>query len=194
MALRIKVILGSTRPNRFGEKPAEWITNIAKTLPDTEVELLDLRDWPLPFFNQPKSPSGVKDGNYGEEIVNKWAAKIGEADAFVIVSPEYNHSTSAVMKNALDSVYGEWNNKVAGFVSYGSVGGGRSIEHLRAISSELQMAHVRQAVYIPGDMVWGGKWDPADETLNRNAQTMLGQLVMWANALKSARTQSEAKA
>ncbi len=189
MALKVKVILGSTRPNRFGDKPAAWITDLAKKLPDTEVELLDLRDWPLPFFAMPKSPSGVKDGNYGDDLVNKWAAKIAEADAFILVSPEYNHSTSGVLKNALDAVYAEWNNKVAAFVSYGSVGGGRAVEHLRAICSELQMAHVRQGVYIPGNMVWGGEWNPQDETLNRNAQTMLSQLTMWAKAMKSAREQ-----
>ena len=123
MALRISIIIGSTRPNRFSEKPAQWLFEEAKKFPGIEVELLDLRDYPMPFYDQPRSPSGVTDGQYGNDIANKWAAKIGAADAFIIIGPEYNHGYSAVLKNAFDFIYREWNNKPVGFVSYGSVGG-----------------------------------------------------------------------
>ena len=187
--LRIAIIVGSTRPNRFSEKPAQWIFEEAKKREGVEVELLDLRDQNLPMFDQPKSTSGVKDGNYGDEAVNAWAKKIGAADVFIMVGPEYNHGPSAVLKNALDSIYAEWNNKVAGFVSYGSVGGARAVEQLRLVAAELQMATVRQGVYIPGDLVWGGlEWNPtADEHLMRNANTMIDQVILWGNALKGAR-------
>lgn len=187
--LKIKVILGSTRPNRFSEKPGAWIFEEVKKLEGVGAELLDLRDWPLPMFDQPQSPSMVKDGNYGNEQVTAWAQKIGEADAYVMVSPEYNHGTSGVLKNALDSVYAEWNNKAVGFVSYGSVGGARAVEQLRLIAIELQMAPVRSAVHIPGSIVWGSGWNADAETsMKDSADTMLGQLTHWGRALKSARS------
>jgi NAD(P)H-dependent FMN reductase len=188
MPLKIAVILGSTRPNRFGEKPVQWILDEVKKLKDVEATFLDLRDHPLPFFDQGSSPSGVKDGNYGNPAVNAWAKEIAGADAFVMVSPEYNHSTSAVLKNALDSVYAEWNNKAVGFVSYGGVGGARAVEHLRGIAVELQMAPVRNAVHIPGSVVWGGTWKPLeDQSLMKQSHGMLVQLQWWGNALKAAR-------
>ena len=150
--------------------------------------MLDLRDWPLPMFDQPMSPSMVKDGNYNNDQVNAWAKKIAEADAFVIVSPEYNHGTSAVLKNALDSVYHEWNNKVVGFVSYGSVGGARAVEQLRLNAVELQMAPVRTAVHIPGSVVFGSGWnDDAAASMKNSADTMLEQVVRWGRAMKAAR-------
>lgn len=190
--LHISVIIGSTRPNRFSEKPAAWIFDHVQKLENVEAELLDLRDWPLPFFDQPISPSMV-EGSYGNALVDSWAKKIQEADAFIWVSPEYNHSTSAVLKNALDSVYKEWHKKPVAFVSYGSVGGARSVEHLRQIAVELQMAPLRNAVHIPGDIVFpvlAGKaqWDPENApSLVRSADTMLKDLVWWAHALKHAR-------
>ncbi len=189
--LKIKVILGSTRQNRFGDKPARWILEKIKKIEGAEAELLDLRDWPLPFYNEPTSPSSVKDGAYPSEIARKWAAKIKEADAFVIVTPEYNRSTSAVLKNALDSIYAEWNRKTVGFVAYGSVGGARAVEHLRDISVELQMAPIRNAVHIP--QPWnlldekGNLKEGALEPFSASADNMLNQLIWWASALKAAR-------
>jgi NAD(P)H-dependent FMN reductase len=186
--LRIAVIIGSTRPNRFSEQPGHWIFKEVQKLEGVEAELLDLRDHPLPMFDQPQSPSGVHDGNYGNTVVNEWAKKIGWADAFVIVSPEYNHGTSGVLKNALDSVYAEWNNKAVGFVSYGSVGGARAVEQLRLIAIELQMAPVRTAVHIPGSVVWGSGWnDEAEASSQKSADTMLDQLVHWGRAMKTMR-------
>lgn len=188
--LHIKVILGSTRPNRFNDKPGTWIFGEVQKLDGIQAELLDLRDWPLPLFDQPESPSGVKDGNYGSDPVNAWARKIGEADAFVIVTPEYNHGPSAVIKNALDSVYAEWNNKAVGFVSYGSVGGARAVEQLRLTAIELQMAPVRSAVHVPGSIVWGSGWNAdAESSMQNSADVMLGQLTMWGRALKRARSE-----
>lgn len=189
--LKIKIILGSTRRNRFSDKPGNWIFEEAEKKEGVDVELLDLRDWPFPFYNEPISPATVKDGAYPNEIVRKWAEKIRGADAFIIVTPEYNHSTSAVLKNALDSVYAEWNNKPVGFVAYGSVGGARAVEHLRGIAVELQMAPVRSTVHIPQP------WNLLDENGNlksgaldpfkNSAESLLNQLIWWAKALRTAR-------
>ncbi len=119
--LNMKVIAGSTREGRFSDKAAAWIAEEIKKQEGVAVEVLDLRDYPLPFYTDPISPAMVKDGAYSNEMVRKWATKIREADAFIIVTPEYNHGTSGVLKNALDWVYQEWNNKPVAFVSYGSV-------------------------------------------------------------------------
>lgn len=193
--LKISVIIGSTRPDRFSEKPAKWIVEEAKKLKDTEVELLDLRDFPIPLFDQPMSPSMVQDGNYGNDVAKKWAKAIKDADAFIIVSPEYNHGTSAVLKNALDTVYAEWNNKAVSFVSYGSVGGARAVEQLRQIAIELQMAPIRQSVHIPGNITFPilfgkAEWNAETEAgLKDQIDKMLPQLVWWGRALKMAREQ-----
>ncbi|MBI4084957.1 MAG: NAD(P)H-dependent oxidoreductase [Candidatus Liptonbacteria bacterium] len=189
--LKIKIIIGSTRQNRFGDKPAKWIHEEAKKKDEIEAELLDLRDWPLPFYNEPTSPSMVKGGAYPNEIARKLAAKIEEADAFIVVTPEYNHSTSGVLKNALDSVYAEWNRKAVGFVAYGSVGGARAVEHLRGIVVELQMAPIRSAIHIP--QPWnlldenGNLKNGAIDSFKNTADAFLNQLIWWAKALRAAR-------
>lgn len=191
--LKIAVIVGSTRQNRFSDKPAKWIFEEAKKLPNVEVELLDLRDYEMPFYEQAATPSTITNGDYGNEVVNKWAKKIAWADAFIIVTPEYNHSTSAVLKNAIDHVYAEWNNKAVGFVAYGSVAGARAVEHLRNIAVELQMASVRNAVHIPGNVLFPiimgkAEWNAEVEAHYKdNADGMLKQLVAWGNALKTMR-------
>jgi NAD(P)H-dependent FMN reductase len=193
--LNIKVILGSTRPGRFGEKPAKWIFEEAQKLEDVDVELLDLRDFPMPFFDSATSPSQITDGNYGHDIVNAWAKKIAEADAFIIVTPEYNRGPSAVLKNAIDWIYYEWNKKTVGYVSYGSASGARAIEHLRTSAIEQQMAPVRTAVHIPGTthfpiLLGKAEWNADTEAgLKHQADAMLGQLVWWGRALKAAREQ-----
>ncbi|MBU6415482.1 NAD(P)H-dependent oxidoreductase [Patescibacteria group bacterium] len=191
--LKIKIILGSTRPNRFSDKPGNWIFEAAKKKDDVEAELLDLRDYPLPFFDESTSPARIKDGAYPNEIARKWAAKIREADAFIIVTPEYNHGASGVLKNALDYIYTEWNNKPVGFVAYGGVGGARAVEQLREVAVELQMAPIRNAIHIPQH------WNLLDENgklktgaldpFKKSADTFLGQLLWWAKALKTAREQ-----
>lgn len=147
-AIKIQVITGSTRQNRFSEKPARYIFDELQKIEGVEAELIDLRDWPLPFFDEPSSPATLK-GNYSNEIAKKWAAKVGEADGYVIVTPEYNHGYPAVLKNALDWVFPEWNKKPVGFVGYGNAGGARAIEQLRQVSIELQMVPIRNSINIP---------------------------------------------
>jgi NAD(P)H-dependent FMN reductase len=190
--LKIAVIAGSTRQGRFSDKPARWMADLAAARPGVTAELIDLRDWPLPFYDEPAGPSQL-GGKYSTEIAAKWAAKVGEFDAYVIVAPEYNHGVPAVLKNALDYVFFEWANKPVGFVSYGSMGGVRSVEHLRQIAVELQMAPVRNAVHIPGakffPMLMGkAEWKPeADESLTEAGGKLLDQLLWWGRALKAAR-------
>jgi len=147
--LNLKIILGSTRKGRFVEQPGMWIFNEAKKIRDFDVELLDLRDYPLPFFDEEIIPSHLADSeSYYSDVVKAWTSKIAEADAFIIVTPEYNHSCTAVLKNALDYVYKEWNYKAISFVGYGSMGGARAVEHLRTIAVKLRMTPIREAVHI----------------------------------------------
>lgn len=149
--LKIHLIIGSTRQNRFSEKPAHYVFAELQKEQDIEAELIDLRDWPLPFFDEAMGPSTLK-GNYTNALGKKWAAKVGEADAYIIITPEYNHGYPAVLKNALDWVFPEWNNKPVGFVGYGSVGGARSIEQLRQVVVELQMLPIRNAIHLSSEI------------------------------------------
>jgi NAD(P)H-dependent FMN reductase len=148
--LKIQVILGSTRQNRFGDKPAHYLLDELGKRADVAPELVDLRDWPLPFFDHPMSPMRTKITE--PAIVPKWAAKVGEADGYIIISPEYNHGYSAVLKNALDWVYAEWRKKPVGFVGYGGTGGARAIEQLRQVVIELDMVPIREAIHLPIDV------------------------------------------
>ncbi|HEV2403664.1 MAG TPA: NAD(P)H-dependent oxidoreductase [Candidatus Saccharimonadales bacterium] len=149
--LTIQVIIGSTRSGRFSEKPAHYIYDELQKQQSITAELIDLRDWPLPFFDEPASPRMAK-GTYTNPLGKKWAAKVGEADGYIIVTPEYNHGYPAVLKNALDWAFYEWNKKPVGFVSYGSVGGARVIEQLRQVVIELQMIPLHGAIHIPADL------------------------------------------
>jgi NAD(P)H-dependent FMN reductase len=185
--IKIKVILGSTRQNRLGEKPARWIVETANKRGDIDVELLDLREYPLPFFDEAISPSMAKEP-YGNPIVVKWAEKIREADGFIMATPEYNHGPSAVLKNALDYLNAEWNNKPVAFVSWGSVGGARAVEQLRQVAVELQMAPIRNAVHIIAPwMLMDDHGNLKTESFEAAAKAMLEQLAWWTNALKTAR-------
>lgn len=188
--IKLKVILGSTRKGRFGDKPAFWIHDRARKVPNVEVEMLDLRDFPLPFFNLEKSPSS-NPRKYEDDIAAKWSKKIDETDAFIIVTPEYNHGYPAVLKNALDFAYVEWNKKPVGFVSYGSVAGARAVEQLRQVAIELQMAPIRKGLHIPAP--WGlldekgNLKKGAFDNMNEESGQFLDQLLWWAKALKAAR-------
>ena len=189
--LHIKVIAGSTREGRFSDKAATWIAEEIKKQKEVAVEVLDLRDYDMPFFNEPVSPS-YKQEPYKNEVVARFTKKIAEGDAFVIVTPEYNHGTSGVLKNALDWVYQEWNNKPVSFVSYGSVGGSRAVEQLRLNAVELQMTPIRNAVHIPGEQyfpVLFGKVTASDlfSSQSEKAEAMITQLMWWTRALKKAR-------
>ncbi len=199
--LKIKVIIGSTRQNRFSEKPAQWIFDEAKKLPDTEVELLDLRDYQLPFLEDAMPPSRA-NGQYSNEVVKKWAEKINDGDAFIIVTPEYNHGYPAILKNALDVIYPEWNRKPVSFVSYGSAMGARSVEQLRQVAVELQMAPIKHAIHIPVDifmaalMGTGPQGPEMFEPIRKGpmgdaVEKSFNDLLWWAKALKTARAESE---
>lgn len=187
----LKIIIGSTRPNRFSDKAASWFAEIAKRDENFNIEVLDLRDYPMPFFEEPTSPSHMKLGDYKNEVVKKWWRKIEEGDAFVIVSPEYNHGYSAVLKNALDYVFAPWNNKPVAFVGYGSVGGGRAIEQLREVAVELQMAPIRNAVHILAPWFLleadGSLKKGALDSYNGAAEGVLKQLSWWAETLRVGR-------
>jgi NAD(P)H-dependent FMN reductase len=145
---RIKVILGSTRQKRFGDKPASWICEEARAQQGVDVECLDLRDYPMPFFDEPMSPMWG-NGRYSNPAVQRWSDRIADGDAFIVVTPEYNHGYPAVLKNAIDSIYPEWVNKPVGFVSYGNSGGARAIEQLRLVAIEMRMWPIRAALHIP---------------------------------------------
>jgi NAD(P)H-dependent FMN reductase len=178
---RIGIILGSTRPNRNGEQVANWVFDLASRRDDAEFELIDLRDYPLPHLDEPLPPSL---GQYQHEHTKQWAATIASFDGFVIVTPEYNHGTSGVLKNAIDYLYAEWNNKAVGFVSYGAVGGARAVEHLRLVAGELQMADVRQQVAL--SLITEFKnfsvFKPGDYNLPA-LNTLLDQVIAWSAAL-----------
>ncbi len=189
--INIKIISGSTRQGRFSDKAAAWIYDELKKEQKVNAEILDLRNFDMPFFNETVSPS-FKQEPYKNEAVARFTEKIAESDAFVIITPEYNHSTSAVLKNALDWVYQEWNNKPVAFVSYGSVGGARAVEHLRLIAIELQMVPIRNAVHIPGEQYFQalfGKMDVKDLFAQQKdkVQAMISQLLWWARVLQKAR-------
>jgi NAD(P)H-dependent FMN reductase len=189
---RIGIILGSTRPNRNGEQVARWVYDIASRRSDAEFELVDLRDYPLPHLDEPLPPSM---GQYQNEHTRQWADKIASFDGFVIVTPEYNHSTSGVLKNAIDYLFAEWNNKAVGFVSYGGVGGARAAEHLRLIAGELQMADVRQQVALSllTEFENFSVFKPGD--YNRAAlDTLLDQVIAWSAALAPLRQPAAAAA
>ena len=189
---RIGIILGSTRPNRNGEQVARWVYDIASRRSDAEYELVDLRDYPLPHLDEPLPPSM---GQYQNEHTKAWASKIASFDGFVIVTPEYNHSTSGVLKNAIDYLYAEWNNKAVGFVSYGSVGGARAAEHLRLVAGELQMADVRQQVALSllTEFENFSIFKPGDYNLAA-LDTLLDQVVAWSTALAPLRQPAAAAA
>ncbi|MET0418019.1 MAG: NAD(P)H-dependent oxidoreductase [Actinoplanes sp.] len=140
---KIGIILGSTRPGRNGEQVAKWALDIAAKRTDAEFELVDLLDYQLPHLDE-AIPASM--GQYSQPHTLAWAEKIASFDGFLIVTPEYNHSTSGALKNAIDYLFAEWNNKAVGFVSYGSAGGARAVEHLRLVAGELMMADVRAQV------------------------------------------------
>jgi NAD(P)H-dependent FMN reductase len=187
----ISVIVGSTRQGRFSEKPAQWIFPRLKNRGGVDARLLDLRDFPMPFFDQPMPPAMPGRPAYENEVVKKWTAEIARSDGFIFVTPEYNYGPSAVLKNALDWVYPEWNRKAAAFVSYGSAMGARGIQQLRLTAIELQLAPIRSSVYIPVATLWahfqGGDVDAGLTELEPAAKTMIDDLVWWTAALKAAR-------
>ena len=188
--LRFAVIIGSTRPNRFADKPAGWIADGAKSRRDFRLTTLDLRDFNLPFFAEPVSPL-FTNGVFTQPAAEAWRKRVGEFDGYIMTAAEYNHGPTAVLKNALDYAFYEWHNKPVGFVGYGGVGGARAVEQLRLIAIELQMAPIKNAVHIslgPFLAVLQGQASlESFEQLNRARTALFDQLVWWARALKDAR-------
>lgn len=183
--LKIGIILGSTRPGRNGKAVADWVAEQAADRNGVDYELVDLLDYPLPHLDEPLPPAM---GQYSKEHTKAWANKIGSFDGYIFVTPEYNHSTSGVLKNAIDYLYAEWNNKSAGFVAYGTLGGSRAIEHLRGIAAELQIADVRQQVSFSllTDFVNFSQFAPGPGHAGA-AATLFAQVESWAAALKPLR-------
>src|SRR6266850_628468 len=187
----ISVIVGSTRQGRFSEKPAQWILQHLRKREGIEARLLDLRDFPMPFFDQALPPAMPGRPPYEHEAVKRWTGEIAASDGFIFVTPEYNYGPAAVLKNALDWVYPQWNRKVAAFVSYGSAMGARGVQQLRENMIELQVAPIRFSVHIPVATLWahfqGGDVDKGLAELETQAKTMIDDLLWWTTALKAAR-------
>jgi len=188
--LKIALIIGSTRPQRFADRPAAWIVEGAKAYPTFQLETLDLRDFDLPFFTEPVSP-GYTDGVYSNPKAEAWRKAIGAFDGFIVTAAEYNHGPTAVLKNAFDSAFKEWNRKPIAFVGYGGVGGARAIEQLRGTAIELQMAPIKHEVNIGMEPFVGvlmqGKSLNDYEFLAQSRTLMFDNLVWWGEALKAAR-------
>jgi len=182
---KIAIIIGSTRPGRSGEAVARWVHDIATKRQDAEFELVDLKDFGLPPLDE-VMPAAM--GQYSHPHTRAWAETIDSFDGYVFVTPEYNHSTSGALKNAIDFLYAEWNNKAAGFVSYGSAGGTRAVEHLRLVMGELQVADVRAQVALSlfTDFEHFSVLNPAAHQED-TVTAMLDQVVAWGEALQPLR-------
>lgn len=184
---KIAIVIGSVRPNRFADHPAQWIKELGDARSDLDFEIVDLKDYPLPFFDEEVSPAW---GPSKSEVAQRWQTKLEEFDGFVFTAAEYNHAPTGVLKNALDYAVHQWANKPAAFVGYGGVGGARAVEHLRLIAVELQMAPIKTAVHLQWPVmveVNGGKKLADIDFLQDGARVMLDQLAWWTKALKVAR-------
>lgn len=185
---KLAIVIGSIRPNRFAAHVAEWISQIATESGLFDVQVVDLKDYPLPIFAEEMSPAYAPSK---DEVAARWQKKMDQFDAYIFTAAEYNRGPTAVLKNALDYAYNEWTNKPVAFVGYGGVGGARAIEQLRLNVIELQMAPIRTAVHIlfPAYLavIKEGKKLGDFDYLNQNAKDMLRQLLWWTNALNSAR-------
>ena len=190
--LKVGIILGSTRPNRNGEAVARWVVDQVQGRQDASYELVDIKDFNLPLLDEPIPPS---QGKYSQPHTKRWAEKIGSLDAFVFVTPEYNHATSGALKNAIDFLYREWNNKAAGFVSYGSAGGARAVENLRLIMAEVQIADVRAQVMFSlfTDFKKFSEFAP-DPRHEAELDAMLKQVIAWGEAMRGVRDRSARQA
>lgn len=188
--LRVGIIIGSTRPNRIGEGVARWVFDEARKRTDADFELVDIKDFNLPLLDEP-IPAG-QSSNYTQEHTRKWSQKISSFDAFIFVTPEYNHGVSGALKNAIDFLYEEWNNKVAGFVGYGSIGGARVVESLRLIMAELQVATVRSqlSLILRNDFENFKIFKPQGhhvKVLNK----MIDEVISWGTAIRNIRLNIE---
>ena len=183
--LRIAVIIGSTRPGRNGEAVAKWVYEIAQKRGDAKFELVDIKDFNLPLLDEPMSPMM---GQYTLQHTKDWSAKIASFDAYVFVTPEYNHAMPAALKNAIDFLYHEWVNKAAGFVSYGGASGIRAVENLRLVMGELQVADVKAQVGLSlfTDFENFSVFKPAPQQ-EQSVNAMLDQVIDCGGSMKSLR-------
>lgn len=186
--IKVAVIVGSTRPGRKALDVARWVMDAAAKRSDAVYELVDIQDFNLPLLDEPVPPSM---GQYSKPHTLAWAQKIAQYDGFVFVTPEYNHGTSGALKNAIDFLYKEWNNKAAGFVGYGSAGGARAIESLRLVMGELMVADVRAQVMLSlfTDFENFATFKPAAHH-QQSVNAMLDQVVAWSGALATLRQQA----
>ena len=184
--LRVAIVTGSTRPGRHSDAVARWVHGLTTPRKDATFELVDIADYQLPLLDEPLPPSV---GRYQHQHTKQWADTIASFDAFVFVTPKYNHSTSGALKNAIDFLYREWNNKAAGFVSYGAAGGVRAVEHLRLVMAELMVATVRAQVTLSlfTDFENFTTFTPGPRH-ERDLHTLLNQVIAWGGALTSLRT------
>jgi NAD(P)H-dependent FMN reductase len=184
--LKVAIIIGSTRPGRNGEAVGKWINEIAKRRNDVDFELVDVKDFNLPLLDEPIPPSM---GQYSKEHSKAWSSRIDSFDAYIFVTAEYDHGIPGALKNAIDFLYKEWNNKVAGFVSYGGAGGVRSVEQLRLVMAELKIATVRSQVTLSlfTDFENFTKFKPAPYQEN-STNAMLDEVIAWGGAFKMLRT------
>ena len=186
---RIGIIISSTREGRFADKPTAWFNEIASRREDISTEILDLRDYPLPYFAEARSPAVVPPTS---EVALRWGAKLAEMDGFVVITAEYNHGPTGVLKNALDYAYNEFKRKPIAFVGYGGVGGARAIEQLRLIAIELQLVPTKTGVHIAMAEFMGvmqGKSFDEFPYLGNAADVLLDEVTWWAKLLKTAREQ-----
>jgi len=188
---KIALIIGSTRPTRFADKPAAWMLKQAIARGDIDVEIVDLRDFALPFFDEKASNKWMPSEN--PEAV-RWQKTVGKYDGYIFVVAEYNHSITAALKNALDEAYNEWGRKPFTAFGYGSVGGARAIEHLRLIAIELEMVSTHATIHIGGSdfftvfPAYGNRpIENIENNLLASAKTALDELVWWAKATMAAK-------
>jgi NAD(P)H-dependent FMN reductase len=194
---KIEVIVGSTRPGRFSERVAVWVVGYLTAYGRFDVELVDLRDYPLPFFDQAPPARTLRE--YPTEDVARLGRKLDEADGFVVLTAEYNHGYPAVLKNAMDHTFVEWGRKPIAFVGWGNVGGARAIEQLRQVAVEFEMAPLRHAVHILPDILRPARaaGDPFDTSvfapLEPRLKVLAADLHWWTRALADARSDSSAE-
>ena len=183
--INVAIIVGSTRPGRKALAVAEWIYGFARQRQDARFEIVDIAEFELPLLDEAVPPS---QGKYSKEHTRRWSAKIASFDAYVFVTPEYNHATSGALKNAIDFLYKEWNNKAAAFVGYGSAGGTRAVENLRLVMGELQVADVRAQVALSlfTDFENFTAFKPAAHH-ESSVKAMLDQVIAWGGAMKTLR-------
>ena len=184
--LRIAIVTGSTRPGRNNEAVARWVYELARRRQDAQFEFVDIADYALPLLDEPAS---AMFGKYAKPHTKAWSEKIGTFDGYVFVTPEYNHSVSGALKNAIDFLYREWNDKAAGFVSYGGgASGARAVEHLRLVMAELKVATVRAQVLLSlvTDFEGFRSFRPLPQREGELTE-LLDQVVAWAAALRTVR-------